>query len=81
MSFWSEWPKNERKGAKGKCWVLWQRSNFDALWPEINAHVAAMKESDSWKSGYVPAPLVYLGQRRWEGAEEETQSQRRVAMP
>lgn len=81
LGFWTAWPKNERKGAKGKCWSLWQRSNFDALATDILAHVTTMKDSDSWRGGFVPAPFVYLSQRRWEGADAEQPEQRKFASP
>jgi hypothetical protein len=70
--FWSAWPKNDRKQARGKCAELWQKKNFDLQAGSILAHVEALKASTDWKKDagrYVPAPLVYLNQRRWEGAE------------
>lgn len=70
LDFWTAWPKNDRKGAKGKCWVLWRREKFEALAEQIITHVERMKTTDGWHRGFIPAPLVYLGERRWEGAEE-----------
>jgi hypothetical protein len=45
------------------------------------AHVEALKASGDWQRGYVPAPLVYLNQRRWEGAEMTDERELKVAMP
>jgi hypothetical protein len=38
----------------------------------ILAHVESLKLSQSWRKNggeFVPAPLVYLNNKRWEGAE------------
>jgi len=70
--FWTEWPASERKQAKGKCEEAWGKSGFDKHAESIMAHVKQMKTSESWtkKGGeFIPAPMVYLNQRRWEGAE------------
>lgn len=67
--FWDAWPRNERKQAKGKCEAIWKRKGLDAKAREILAHVSALKTTDSWRGGFVPAPLVYLNQERWDGAE------------
>lgn len=79
MRFWAAWPKNVRKHSKGKCWETWMRKDFDLQAEVINAHVEALKASSDWKreSGrYVPAPFVYLNQRRWEGAETKSEPAR-----
>jgi hypothetical protein len=65
-------PKSDRKAARGKCEQLWRRGDFDASGEQIVAHVEAMKSSIDWRKesgAYIPAPLVYLNQRRWEGAD------------
>lgn len=69
-AFWTAWPKGERKQAKGKCSDLWRQKSFDEQAEVILAHVARLKESEGWRNGFICAPLVYLNQRRWEGAEE-----------
>lgn len=85
LRFWTAWPKHQRKQAQGKCWSLWRQRDFDQLAPAILAHVEALKASADWlKDGgaFVPAPLVYLNQRRWEGADApEEKRSLRVAMP
>lgn len=81
LRFWGVWPKGERKRSQGKCWELWQRKDFDQVADTIASHVEAMKSSEGWRKGFVPAPLVYLNQRQWEGAEAAECEEPRVAMP
>ena len=33
---------------------------------QIIAHVSSMKTSEQWTSGFEPAPMTYINQRRWE---------------
>jgi hypothetical protein len=81
LRFWTAWPPNARKHSRGKCWTLWRQKDFDQIAQEIMAHVEALKASGDWQRGYVPAPLVYLNQRRWEGAEMTDERELKVAMP
>jgi hypothetical protein len=70
--FWKTWPPGDRKQAKGKCLEAWKKARFETVAALVLAHVERMKSSSSWtKNGgeYVPAPLVYLNKRSWEGAE------------
>lgn len=72
--FWSAWPKSARKGGKADCLARWIRHGLPAQRVEILAHVAAMKDSADWRKdggAFIPAPAVYLNQRRWDGAEIE----------
>lgn len=71
--FWETWPRSDRKEAKGKCLDVWKRARCEAVSETILAHVAAKKQSNAWTKGggeFIPAPLVYLNKRSWEGAEE-----------
>lgn len=68
--FWSAWPAGERKQAKGKCSEVWARASCEPIADTIMAHVERLKATEGWRGGYVPAPLVYLNQRRWEGADD-----------
>ncbi len=68
--FWDSWPNGERKQSRGKCRDVWLRKRFDSEAATIIAHVEKMKQSEGWRTGYDPAPLTYLNQRRWEGAGE-----------
>lgn len=70
--FWEIWPKNSRKASKSLCQKKWQNYKLDLEADLILKHVEYMKTQEQWtKDGgkYVPAPLVYINQRRWDGAE------------
>jgi len=66
--FWERYP-GPRKVNKAKCVQVWGSQNLDPLADLILSHVALMAASEQWtESGgkFVPAPLTYLNQRRWE---------------
>jgi hypothetical protein len=73
-SFWRTWPKSKRKEAKGKCLEAWKKWGAERHVDAILAHVGRLKRSQDWTKDagqYIPAPLVYLNNRRWEGTEED----------
>ena len=39
---------------------------MDDVADRILSHVRVMKQTESWKTGFEPAPLTYLSQKRWE---------------
>jgi len=46
---------------------------------DIIASVAKLKKTEQWTSGFDPAPLTYINQRRWEDdAGEQQATGRRV---
>ena len=70
--FWEAWPKSTRKGAKSKCQQKWISANCLKDFEQIIRHVNYLKNSEDWKKNngaFIPAPLVYLNQARWDGAE------------
>lgn len=70
--FWQTWPTTDRKQAKGKCLEAWKKAHAERDAAVIVEHVCRLKDSRDWqKNGgeFIPAPLVYLNQRKWEGAE------------
>ena len=70
--FWKAWPRNPRKGAKSKCLAVWTKTYCDSCADQIIKHVEWMKTTDQWRKdngAFIPAPLVYLNQQRWDGAE------------
>ncbi len=72
-AFWSEWPKSTRKGARGGCLRAWERAGAEAEAEQVLAHVRAMKASHDWRKDggqFIPAPLTYVNQRRWQGTTE-----------
>lgn len=76
--FWGAWPTTDRKQAKGKCLEAWKKASAERDAAVIVAHVHSLKTSPSWTKNngeFVPAPLVYLNQRRWEGAAQSPAAQ------
>lgn len=69
LRFWTAWPPNERKQARGKCWDVWRKGDFDQEAELILSHVDSLKSGRGWSEGFVPMPLTYLNQRSWEGAD------------
>lgn len=70
--FWSAWPKSERKEAKGICLKSWLKASGEAIADTIVADVERRKTAPAWTKDngqFIPAPLVYLNNRKWEGAE------------
>lgn len=74
--FWAAWPKNScsytRKGAKAACLKLWITRHHETQAGTILAHVRWLSTTADWlKDGgaFIPAPLVYLHQQRWDGAD------------
>jgi len=64
--FWNNWPTSKRKVAKSACKAKWERLALDPLADKINAVVARLRASEQWISGYEPAPLTFINQKRWE---------------
>jgi len=67
--FWAAWPSSKRKVGKASARQKWQRHGLDDLAEQIIANVNALKGTEQWTSGFEPAPLTYLNQRRWEDQE------------
>jgi hypothetical protein len=70
--FWAAWPKSYRKGGKSVCLTRWKKGLYDGCADQIIKHVEWMKTTDAWRKdqgAFIPAPLVYLNQQRWDGAE------------
>ncbi len=76
--FWSAWPSSKRKVGKGACEAKWNRLGLDPLADRIIASVTRLKASEQWLSGFEPAPLTYINQRRWEDESESVSIGRRV---
>ena len=72
VAFWNAWPTTDRKQARGKCAQAWKKAGAERHAAEVVAHVEAMKASEAWRKDggqFIPQPLTYLNQRRWEGAQ------------
>jgi uncharacterized protein YdaU (DUF1376 family) len=76
--FWSAWPTSKRKVAKATCETKWLKLKLDTVADQIIAHVNSIKGSEQWTTGYEPAPLTYINQRRWEDGVAEQSFARRV---
>ena len=64
--FWNAWPASKRKVAKSECQKKWAKAGCDAVAETIIAQVNALKVTEQWTTGFEPAPLTYINQRRWE---------------
>ena len=64
--FWFAWPTSKRKVAKSECQKKWAKAGCDSVAETIIAQVNALKVTEQWTSGFEPAPLTYINQRRWE---------------
>jgi uncharacterized protein YdaU (DUF1376 family) len=64
--FWNAWPSSKRKVAKAECQKKWAKAGLDSVAQAIVSHVNAIKGTEQWTSGFEPAPLTYINQRRWE---------------
>ena len=63
--FWNVWPQGYKSNKKG-CLAKWQSNNLDVIADKIIADVISRsKESKKWNTGYIPAPLTYINQERW----------------
>ena len=76
--FWNLYP-GPRKVGKAKCMQVWIDRGFTAVADQILLHVQAMSGSAQWREAggkFIPAPLTYLNQRRFEDGLPETPSVR-----
>ena len=70
--FWKAWPASTRKGAKSECRKKWEKHYCETQSDQIIKHVEWLKTTEQWiksNGAFIPAPLVYLNQQRWDGAE------------
>ena len=70
--FWKAWPASTRKGAKSECLKKWEKHYCETQTDQIIKHVEWLKTTEQWikaNGAFIPAPLVYLNQQRWDGAE------------
>ena len=76
--FWAAWPTSKRKVAKASCESKWLKLKLDAVADRIIANVNSLKTTEQWTTGYEPAPLTYINQRRWEDGDAQPVLSRRV---
>jgi uncharacterized protein YdaU (DUF1376 family) len=69
--FWKEWPDHKRKADKAGCERKWNDMKPEEQSAAM-AGLAKWKTSNDWKKDngqFIPAPKVWLNQRRWEAAD------------
>ena len=66
--FWELYPTT-RKVNKKTCLERWANKNLDAIADEVITYVKKMKDTQSWKDGFSPAPLTLLNQERWNDGD------------
>lgn len=72
VAFWEAWPPGKRKESRGHCAHLWVEHGYEPIAGEVLAHVMAKRDHTDWAHDggqFVEAPLVYLRNKRWDGAE------------
>ena len=70
--FWRAWPGGPRKVAKKQCLDKWARYECALSATLIVQHVEWMKTQPDWlkdNGAFIPQPLTYLNQQRWDGWE------------
>lgn len=78
--FWAAWPEHKRKVAQTQCRAKWDAKGCETIADRVIAAVERSKTSKDWqKDGgdFIPAPLVWLNQSRWEAANDDQPLQRR----
>lgn len=68
-AFWSAWPSGARKTAKVQCREKWASKGCASKAEEVMVSLEAFKASADWSregGRFIPAPLVWLNQDRWE---------------
>ena len=71
-TFWAAWPRSPRKSGKSMCLAKWNKLKLDMQAEQIVAHVTWMATTNDWKKdngAFIPMPITYLNQCRWDGAE------------
>jgi len=63
--FWAAWPEG-RKVARGQCERHWRRHNLERCADEVIKGVEAWRLSKRWQEGFVPNPMTFLNQGRWQ---------------
>jgi hypothetical protein len=67
--FWAAWPASQRKVARAQCLRKWLKAGCEDFADRVVVSVEAHKLSADWtkdNGGFIPAPIVWLNQSRWE---------------
>lgn len=77
VQFWESYP---RKVGKVAVWKAWRRISPDqALLERMLSTLAWQKKSQQWQRGYIPLPMTWINQGRWEDEPFEPQSSMAVS--
>ena len=79
--FWRAYPAR-RKVAKFTCQEKWRAQKLEAIAPRIVGAVRILANSEDWKKEngqYVPMPVTFINQRRWEDVSQEAAENAREA--
>lgn len=75
--FWTVWPQHRRKTARSQCLRKWTRGGCEVIAEQVIAALQRCKASGDWlknQGEFIPAPLTWINQRRWEAPAELLQS-------
>lgn len=75
--FWAVWPQHRRKTARSQCLRKWTRGGCEAIAEQVIAALQRCKASGDWlknQGEFIPAPLTWINQRRWEAPADSLQS-------
>lgn len=64
--FWEAWPSGDRKVNRAACLKVWIKNNLEEIGDKIVDHVSYLTTTRDWIEGFVPMPLTYLNQKRYE---------------
>ena len=67
--FWNLYPSGGRKAARKQCLEKWKREGLDEVADKVIEGLIRWLYSKDWRKDngqYIPAPLTWLNQQRWE---------------
>lgn len=70
VRFWQVWPSNDRKVNKKGCLAKWHERKLEAKADEIVAGVEGWMKCEQWQEGFIPMPITWLNQERWNEVPE-----------
>lgn len=82
VEFWKQWPSticgspNWRKTSKNKCLKRWIKDGLESKADVVLAALNGIRNSRGWRDGFIPAPLVWLNNQRWDCDLAMTKKQR-----
>ena len=73
-TFWASYPKNNRQG-KAAAYKKWAEKGLDDKVAMIANHCLERGKRDKkWLDGYVPMPVTFINQERWDDEYETVQA-------